>query len=290
MATIEEITERYPQFAAFFNHPELGPLLQEAADNGYDAVTLQGKLHQTPWWQKNWADIRQLEVLKTTDPAEYWNRYEQTKYEVETLFADLGVNTKDNPNLAGDLANEWMKRGKDDWFLYSELGRLMAKDPSLVSDGGSLAAKKSKYREIASEYLYDFDDGALNNMAVSEWQQRDSEEAIRNRMRLRAIREFGHLEDELKRGMTVRQIASPLINTIAKTLEISPDDIDLGSQKYRQLIDYVDTDSGKRRMMTLTEAERFARRQESFQYTKTARDESHEMALKLMETMGAIEV
>lgn len=289
MATIEEITERYPQFAAFFTHPELGPLLQRAADAGSTAVELQGELHKTEWWNKTWADKRQLEVLRGTDPAEYRQREVQAKYEVESVFRELGIDPDKNPDFLNATTAKWLERGKDDWFLFAEIGNALKADHSLLGSGGSMGARVASYKAMSSEYLLDYDDTALTNMAVGEWQRTDSKEAVENRMRMRAIRQYGHLQDELERGMTVRQLASPLLNAVAKTLEINPDDIDLNSEKYRQLIDYVDTDSGKRRMMTTSEADRFARRQESFQYTKTARDEASEMAVKLMEQMGAVD-
>lgn len=288
MATPEEIAQRYPQFAAFYNHPELGALLQEAVDNGYDAVTLQGKLHNTAWWQENWSDARQLEVLKATDPAEFWARHGQTTYEVQALLRQLGVDNTRWPSLAGDLANEWLKRGKDDWFLFSELGNILAKNPSMVGNFGDLAARKAKYQQYASEMLLDYSDAALTSMAIANWRNMDSDDAIQNRLRVEAMRRFGHLQDELERGLTVRQIASPMVNAVARTLEMNPDEIDLNDPTWRQLIDFKDQDTGKQRSMTTTEAERMARKQTAFETTKLARDEAHGMALKVMENMGAI--
>lgn len=288
MATADEVLQRYPQFAAFINHPEIGPLLLQAADQGFDSVTLQGKLHQTQWWQKTWADARQLEVLKGTDPAEFWARHRQTTVEVQSLFRQLGVSNAHHPNLAGDLANEWLKRGKDDWFLFNELGNLMSRDPSLVGDFGDIGARKAKFRTYAKDMLLDYSDQALNHMAIANWRNQDSDEAIQNRLRIEAMRRFGHLKDELERGLTVREIASPMVNAVARLLEISPDEVDLAQPRWRQMIDYKDQDTGKQRSMTITEAERFARRSKPFETTKTARDEAHGLALKVMENMGAI--
>lgn len=288
MATIEEITERYPQFASFFNHPELGPLLQYAAGAGATPVELQAALHKTEWWNKTWADARQLEVLKGTDPAEYNQRRTQARYEVESLFKELGITTKDHPWLPEAVTDEWLKRGKDDWFLFAEIGRMLENDHSLLTSEGSMGARVASYKALAHDYLLDYDDTALTKMAIGEWRKQDSREAIENRMRQQAIRSYGHMQDELERGMTVRQLASPMINQIARTLEINPDDVDLSDPKFRQLVDYTDTDTGKRRMMTLTEAERFARRQESFQHTKGARDEGYQMANALLKEMGAV--
>lgn len=287
MATVSEITERYPQFAWAFEHPTLGPLLQAAADKGWTAVELQGELHKTDWWKTTWADARTLEVLRGTDPAEYNKRWWQTASEVSTLITKLGISHNDpNFNLVGAVTDQWLRYGKDDWAIFNILGGLLDKDHSLVGSDGELAAKKADYREFASQMLLDFDEGTLNKWAINEWRGTDTADNVKNRIRQQAIANYGHLEDQLQRGLTVRDLASPLLNQVARLLEVSPEELDL-TGKWRSLIDFQDPDSGKRRMLTGWEAELMARKQTEFQNTKTARDEASELSVRLLEEMGA---
>lgn len=284
MATAAEIAERYPQFAWAFEHPTLGPLLQRAATDQMTAVELQGELHKTDWWQTSWADVRTLEVLKGTDPAEYNKRWWQTAGEVSDVLAELGIKS-DKHNLVQMVTDEWLKYGKDDWQLFNIVGGLIGKDHSLVTSEGTLAAKTAQYRELAASQLMEFDDTMLTKWAISEWRGTDDPDAIRNRITQKAIANYGHLEEELKRGLTVREIASPLLNQVANILEVNPETLDLNG-KWRALVDFRDPDTGKKRTLTNWEAELMARGQEDFQYTKGARNEASELAVRLLEDMG----
>lgn len=286
--TVDQILERYPQLAGFINHPELGQMLRDAAAGQWGPEELQGALHKTQWYQTTWADWRRLEVLKTTDPAEYNNQFRQAEYEVKGLMGQLGVDISRNPHMVYALTEKYLQNGKDDWFLFSEVGNMLMKDTSLVAGTGQLEAKRQQFREFASDMLLDFGDNVYTKHAVNTWRQVDTDEGIKERMRQDAIKRYEHLGDGLKRGLTVRELVSPLTNTVARTLELDPDQIDLLDKKWRNIWNHADPETGKLRMMTTSEAERFARRQAEFETTKTGRDEGTQLASEILKTMGAV--
>ncbi len=288
--SVEALLERYPQLAGFVDHPELGQLLRDAAAKGLAPEELQGRLYKTDWYQKTWADWRRLEVLKSTDPAEYHKQFEQAHYEVMTLMGTLGIDIAKNKALVPLLTENYLRHGKDDWFLYNEVGKILIADPRLVGNTGQLAATRDSVRQWAGDYLLDFNDQVVTKHAINMWRRLDSEEGIKHRMMQDAIKRFGHLEDELKRGLTVREIMSPIVGQVAKTLELNPDTIDLLDKRYFDLHSYLDPETGKTRTMTLSEADRWARMQTEFDQTKTARDESHQLALRIMQDMGTIKL
>jgi hypothetical protein len=172
--------------------------------------------------------------------------------------------------------------------LFSRLGKELMENPDLVSGNGQLAAKMQEYRTLASDYLLEYDDGVYTRMAINEWMQADSREGIQERFRQQAKKRYSHLGDLLDQGITVKQAMLPMTNAVARTLEMSPDQVNLNEARWRELVEFDDPDSGKRRTMTTSEAERWARRQDEFQYTAMAREETYSMATALLETMGAI--
>lgn len=289
MATDAEILERYPQLSGFLNHPELGPLLRKAADEGWDTQRLQGGVYDTQWFKSNWANSRQLELLKSTDPAEWQVRTDEAKFNVRSLLSRLGIAWgQHSPGMLDELTTEWMRRGQDDWYLFSEISRRVRDNPALVSGSGSIAAKVSEYREMAANYLLQYDDDALTSMAMREWAQQEDAQAIEQQFRAQAIKRYAHLAEQLERGMTVRQIMQPMVNTVAQTLEMSADQIDLNQGRWQAIVNYQDPNDNKTRTMSISEAERFARQQKEFEFTQTARDESYTMAHDLIREMGAI--
>lgn len=289
MATSEEVLERYPQLAGFINHPEIGQVLLDAARDGLGPQELQGKIYGTDWYKSSWADLRQYELLRSTDPAEFQKVTEQSAFDVRSLFAKLGISIEGNAAGIMKLVTEaWLKHGKDDWYLYSLVGDIVNKDPSLITQNGELGARMAEYRALASDYMLDYSDDTLARTAINEWRQMDTKEAIENRYRQEAIKNYGHLEDVLNRGITVKQAMQPMTAAVARTLEMGPEQINLMDARWRQLVEFDDPKDGKRRTMTTSEAERWARQQDEFQYTALAREETYSMAEELLTTMGAI--
>lgn len=286
--SVDQITQRYPQLAGFINHPELGPMLRQAAAEGWGAEEMQGALHKTQWYQSTWADYRRLEVLKSTDPAEYNNQFRQAEYEVGALMGQLGVDIKRNPHMVYALTEEYLRNGKDDWFLFSRVGDMLIKDPSLVAQTGQLEAKRQQFREYAADMLLDFGDNVYTKHAVNTWRQVDTDEGIKERMRQDAIKRYEHLGDGLKRGLTVRELISPLTNVLGRTLEMDPEQIDPNDARWRQIWNYVDPQTKEVRMMTTSEVDRFARHQQEFEGTKTARDEAYALSARILESMGQL--
>lgn len=286
--SIDQILERYPQLAGFIDHPELGAMLRRAASEGWGPEEMQGALHKTEWYQRTWADHRRLEVLKSTDPAEYNNQFRQAEYEVGALMGQLGVDIKRNPHMVYALTEDYLRNGKDDWYLFSSVGKMLMKDTSLVASTGQLESKRQQFREFAADMLLDFNDNVYTKHAVNTWRKVDTDEGIQERMRQDAIKRYEHLGDGLKRGLTVRELVSPLTNTLARTLELDPEQIDLMDRRWKNIWNHVDPETGKTRMMTTTEVERFARRQTEFDQTKVARDEGTQLASEILKTMGEV--
>lgn len=286
--SIDQILERYPQLAGFIDHPELGAMLRRAASEGWGPEEMQGALHKTEWYQRTWADHRRLEVLKSTDPAEYNNQFRQAEYEVGALMGQLGVDIKRNPHMVYALTEDYLRNGKDDWYLFSSVGKMLMKDTSLVASTGQLESKRQQFREFAADMLLDFNDNVYTKHAVNTWRKVDTDEGIQERMRQDAIKRYEHLGDGLKRGLTVRELVSPLTNTLARTLELDPEQIDLMDRRWKNIWNHVDPETGKTRMMTTTEVERFARRQAEFDQTKVARDEGTQLASEILKTMGEV--
>lgn len=285
---VEDTVDEYPQLAGIIDHPDLGPILQEAAENGWDADKLFAAVFETDFYQKQFSNQRQLSILKKTDPAEYARRWDGAEAQMSTLMSELGIPPKDRPWILKHMTTTYLNHGGDDWVVFDQLKKLMRKDPNIIGSGGSLAAKQQSYQEIAHDYLVSMSDEVAKRHAVNIWSREDSEEAFENRIRQQAIKRFATLEDELKRGLTVRQALDPQLQAVAQMLEMDANDIDLNHGRWSHIWDYRDPETGKARTMTITEAQRYARQQEEWQNTDNARDEAAKLSLRLVESMGKI--
>lgn len=64
------VRDNYGFMSWALDHEEIGPILEEAATNGWSEGRLMGALGETDWWQENSEPHRQWQALEAQDPAE----------------------------------------------------------------------------------------------------------------------------------------------------------------------------------------------------------------------------
>lgn len=93
--TPEEIRDyvrgHYGYLAYYVDHPDVGPILIQAAQEGWDANRLRGALQPTAWWQDHSDAYRQWESLKALDPGEADRQRQQRGNEIRSALLKLGV-------------------------------------------------------------------------------------------------------------------------------------------------------------------------------------------------------
>lgn len=60
----------YGYLAAYLDDPEIGPILQQAAREGWDLARLQGAIYGTDWWKRSSEAVRKWDALQEMDPAQ----------------------------------------------------------------------------------------------------------------------------------------------------------------------------------------------------------------------------
>lgn len=68
-AVADEVRRMFGEVAAFLDHPELGPILRKAQQEGWDQSRLFGALQQTKYWRTTPEDARKWMIVTTLDPA-----------------------------------------------------------------------------------------------------------------------------------------------------------------------------------------------------------------------------
>ena len=105
-----EVRKLYGDVAAYLDHPELGPILRKAAQEGWDSSRLFGALQQTKYWKSNSEPQRKWGILYTLDPAEAERQRQQQTIAVAEMARGLGFTytAEQQRYFAGlALANGW---------------------------------------------------------------------------------------------------------------------------------------------------------------------------------------
>jgi hypothetical protein len=279
---------QYGHLAAFIDHPEIGPLLRVAAEQGLDANRLQGALANTEWWRTKGAGEREWETLKLTDPASAKQKYDSVLDQVENLVARLGIELPQGAGLR--IAENALRWG----WGPQQLQQALVAEADFTGDSagmrpGLAADTVSALKQIADGYLVPVSEATLD-----EWAQRvlagDIDiKSFEGWAREQAKSLFPGMAAALDRGITVRQYVDPYVQLAARELELDPNTIDLSDPKWSRPLFQMGKD-GERVQMSLADwqAEVRGNRQYGWHKTKAARAMSYDFASTLLETFGRI--
>lgn len=161
------------------------------------------------------------------------------------------------------VTGNWSNDQLDDYLL----GSAANPNTAAITQPGTLQSTAEQIKTMASNQLV-----TVSDATATEWSRRilsgELELATVNTILTQQARnEFGWATDALGSGATMRDILSPARDTVARELEMNPNDINLMDDKWRKMVQSVD-DNGTARAATLTEVVRAAR--QDAQYARTA--------------------
>lgn len=275
--------ESYGFMASFLDHPEIGPLLRKAAENGWSRETLQGEVYKTKWWKRTSAVTREWQQLKSTDPASARARRDEKERQIRRMLSVQGVRlpSRDIMQLA-----EWsLATGMDDASLQEAVFQNVSWKGKVPKGqmGGQMTAIKAR----GADYFLNVSDKAAFNWARRIAAGIQNEAAFDTWARKQAMSRFGHFRDELDSGLTMADVADSYIQQTSQLLEMDPEDLDMRDRRWIKMLDHVDED-GRRRAMTLSEAATYARKTDRYKQTRQAKQQASEMGETLLRTFGKV--
>lgn len=276
----QKINEEFGWAAAFIDHPEVGPILQNAARNGWTMQKLQTEIRKTQWFQKTTEAQRTWDVLEGQDPATANRQVDARLVEINQLVAQLGSTLA--PDRAKALARQSLRNGWQGSDLTRAVGAELVKTGKtsdlrrgLVGQGVQAAAR---------EYGV-----PLSRPAVDAWVQkiadgRATQDDYLTYVRNQARSLFPTLSDDLDRGLTVEQVADPYRQVASRVLQVNPSEVDFSQSQWNRALNFAGED-GKRRVMTLDEWENVLRQDDRYGYLNT--EEATNKAYQVARAIGA---
>lgn len=273
----------YGYLGWFVDHPEIGPLLIKGATEGWDAARLQGALAKTKWWRTTSESARQFDALLISDPATASRRIKETALSFRLQAAQLGV-PLDNNRVFTMSANAQRLGWNEDEMRLALVAEMKYR-PNQIPTGGT-AKMMTEVSKVAADHMV-----PINSKQAFQWAKRiiggaaDMDAVNTQFQRLAAVR-FPHLATQIANGMTPAQFFDPYRNVIARTLGVSPDDIDLMAKEWGPVTSFADRKTGQTRPMTFTEAERYARARPEWAETDDAWESVGEAGNALLTLFG----
>lgn len=280
------IRELYPHLALYLDHPELGPLLRQAAEAGWSPEQLQGAVWQTEWWRSTSAAARTWDNLGLQDPAEAQRQRDVRRGDVEAEIGRLGLAFEplDVNHVVETSLRLGMGAGEITRFIIS-----MASTRGFrVSAMGTVQSDANQIMALAKQYLMPLTPAQARDYAMRVASGSLSMDGLTaffaDTARARFVNDRQMIAN-LDRGLTVADVLGPVIGTVASELGLDPNAIDPTHPRFSVLLESRQAD-GSVRSMTPTEARIWARTQPEWDRSEGARSEGTQLATALLDFMG----
>lgn len=278
---MDYLYEFLPGYEIYLEHPEIGPIIEEAAENEWSEQKLIAKLQQTQWWKDHTASQRQWYELQIADPAEAERLLDDARDTLRREAAALGVRL--NTGVLENLALDAVRFDWDEDYRNAAIMAAIDKGEAQTTGYGIYGEGKSGIRAIAGAYIIPISDGKVDQFATRIAQGMMTLEDVELWAKTVAKARYSWMSDAIDSGITPEDYFEPIKATVANTLEINPNSIDLLDEKWAQLAEYRD-ENGEIRSMTAYEAAQWARDQDEYKYTDRAERKAGEYASALLQT------
>lgn len=200
---------------------------------------------------------------------------------IRIYATDLGVGLDDA--AVNKLAREWAAGNFDTTTIKPQIAR----SGKIDFAKGAAAEQLNTLKELAGSYGMQYDQGWYNTAATNVLTGKDDIETYKQYVKDQAKSKFPTLVAQLDQGFTVRQLASPYIQTMSNILEIDPNTIGLNDVYVNQALTGLDAE-GKPSTKPLWQFEQDLRKDPRWNFTKNAQDSLMNTTRKVLQDFGLV--
>jgi len=270
---------------AFLNSdPQLKRLLAQATKQQWDPTMFTAELKNTKWWKTNSDAQRKAALMQSQDPATYKANIEASRVAASQMAVKMGAILSDK--AVDKLAHNIVHFGWQDAQIQNFLGAYIKFNDKHVI-GGMAGQAFDQLRKTA----YD------NGVSLSEQQAKNSaayvvkgvstmENEVAN-IRGIAMGAYPAYADQIAAGQSMRDIAAPYVQALAKTLELPDTDVDMYHPKIKAALSRAGAD-GKPSPMSITDFENQLRDTPDWRKTQAAQNSVFNIGHQVLQNMGLV--
>jgi len=277
----------------------LGNFLDKAIQGGWidNATKFNLEFRKTDWYQKNGPQAIAAATDKYTNPTVWQNELTRRSSEIQNQSTALGY--KLDANTITGLAETSLYQAYDAtaWSNEGYQTQLRSKIVNAaktaqipISEGAALTneqALRTYAQDMGVPMTKDFFTNAANS--INDPSQAVDINAFKNQIRDAASSQYNGFGDLIGKGMTIRQIASPYIQSMANILEVPVDQIDFTKdQTIQKALGTSVAPGGVSQPMSLWQFNQSLRQDPRWAYTDNARDSVNGMARQVLKDFGMV--
>lgn len=281
----EELAASYGWAAGFLNsNSELKKLFKNAVSETWTTDKFQAELRDTKWWKTTSETARQAQLLKKTDPATYNASVQAVTIQIRQLASEIGAAIPESKMRK--IVTDSIATGidKDEDALRNVLGGYVTftKDGTLKGEAGM---HEFTMRQYAALNGVELSDDAVKNQAQLVVRKMATTKDFESQIREQAKSAFPGYAEQLDAGMTMKDIASPYEQVMAKELELPTNPAGLNDQLIRTALNGVNKE-GKPVGLSLSDFQSQLRSDPRWTKTQGAQDKVMNVGATVLRDMG----
>lgn len=262
--------------------PEIGELMRRALEGdgesggSWEPAYFDAQLRQTEWFRSRSDAKRRWDIESERDPGQAERRRETRTNTISDRASTWGITIPPNELatiVEQSLAWDYTDAELDDLIAsYGEGGGVR---------GGTAGASAQEIIALGREYLHTIPQADAERFALKILQGEMTMDGVKANLASQAGQAFPQFADQISSGYSIADATASMRGHVSQILDIDPMQIDFNDDRWTDLIDHVD-EQGQRRMMTRSEAGRWARKQTDYRNT----DQSRQIVAGLLQSVG----
>lgn len=263
--------------------PELWNLFNQAVKGNWSPDEFGARVKATTWYQTHSDQYRQMYVLEKSDPSK-WARIQTEMFsKVHDLASSMGV--KYDADLFGKVTRQALYNGWSDAQIRNALGGMLD-----FASGSHFGGDAGQAEATLRAYAYNMG-VKLGDSTLKTWLQQMAKgdktiEDFQAYMQTVAEQTFPAFAQQIKSGVTVRQLADPYIQSMASILEVNANQLDLNDPTIRKALTDVGSDGTNKGGVPLWQFEYQLRQDPRWLKTNNARESINSVAHSILKDWG----
>jgi len=238
-------------------------------------------LAKTTWYRNNGVAVTQRMAQAKTAPGVFSKKIADTADEIQTQANTLGF----------ELSDEQAKAIARDAYIYGNAFN-SNKVIERIAGAGELTGGQAMdtvdvLKAHSANMGVSYDDGWYTEAARNIAQNESTADDWKRQINDVAKSKYAAFADQIDKGMTVAQVASPYINSMSQILEVPPATISLTDPTINKALTNLDADS-KPALQPIWQFETGLRKDPRWASTKNARDALDSGAREILSSFGLV--
>lgn len=258
-------------------------LFQKAIKGNWTSSKFTQELKNTAWYKKYGETARKALALKYTDPNSWKDKVRVIFQEIQALAGQMGVRNV-NWQTYWDMAEDAFTFGWSNAKLRQELAKHLSGKTGTY--GGEAEQARTQLEQYAFSMGIKLDSGTLHGWIKGIINGTRTVDDYRGYIQKMAMSAFPALAEQIKGGMSVRDVADPYMNAMTRILEINGDAMNLDDPLIRSALATQGQDGKPPTLMPIWEFENKLRKDPRWLKTNNARQSLNSTARTIGQMFG----